>query len=177
MAGLLERAGETIMAMPKPRFYSRLIIALALAGAGLWALSRPPADATLMANFYAHRAAFEQLKQMYLAEGRDLTLNTLGLTWNAGGAPEARRRTYQRLLWQVGVCCIGGSPAAQTMGLTVYPLIPWPGTPAKAYVHLPQPPAGLTTGDTQAYVFPPGQRPAICRPIEDAWYLCADYED
>jgi hypothetical protein len=168
---------KTSISLCRFRFFSKLIAGLALFSAGLWVVSRPPSDAALMANFRVQRARFEQLKQMYLGDGRDMTLNTLGITWHAETVPGVRRQTYARLLRQVGACCIDGSPAAQTVGLTVYPLIPWPAAPAKGYLYTTQPPAWLTTGDTQAYVFQPGQLPTICRPLEANWYLCSSYAD
>jgi hypothetical protein len=165
------------MPLLRSGFFRRVVVSLALVSTGLWYVSQSPSDAALMAGFQVHRSQLEQLKDMVLSDGRDMTLDVLGITWNVETMPEARREVYRRLLWQVGACCVGGSPATQTMGVTVLPLIPWPGVPVRTYLYATQPPTGLTAGDTLAYVFQPGQARTICRPLEDDWYLCLDYED
>jgi hypothetical protein len=139
-----------------------------------------PADEALLSNFRSHRADFERLLQMFLADkglGRvapDFTRPDA--PQSVGVAPE-RISEYRNLFKKLGLTAgIEGYEEkdhvwfhASTYGLAVT------GS-SKGYAHLKQRPA-LVVGSLDSYRHRDSRSFVVFRHIEGDWYLYFDYED
>ena len=170
----------------KNLLHSKLVRSLAILAIVIVAVSvgigyglQPASDKQMMADFYTHRDTFEQLRQMSLDDGQNMTIDINGYYWYAPalgpGVSETRQQDYQKLLREAGLVRIEAAhdEAALIMPARIFPV----SIPTKSYNFSSTPPTWLTSGDTGANTFSPGQEPVICRPLEENWYICIDNRD
>ena len=167
---------KNLLHSKRVRFLASLaIIIIGTVGYGL----QPASDEQMLADFYAHRDAFEQLRQMSLEDGQDMSISADGGYWHAEalgpGVPETRQHEYQKLLREVGAASIEGDreEVALVKPARIFPV----SIPSKSYFYTSTAPTWLTTQDTGLYTFSPGQEPVVCRPVEANWYICIDNRD
>lgn len=86
-----------------------------------------------------------------------------------------RLSKYKVLVKEIGVTRSLGGNTEGFVTLQIFNLIPL--SPMKTLDYSPMPPALITFGNTEDYSFSPAQYRRVCRLIEDAWYICLDYED
>jgi hypothetical protein len=158
-----------------------LIVAMA------WQALKPPTDAEMIATFNTHRASFDQLVDMYIADDQDMWISTLGYwvaTTTSSGVSLDRRSEYLALLWRTGISSIGIGNARDYRGTHQFipfdanASLPLPGSAVKSFLYATEPlRVALTKGNTQAYEFPAGAYRKVCRSLEDLWFICVDYAD
>jgi hypothetical protein len=161
---------------------------LALIALG-WYGIKPPSDEKMIATFQANRSEFEQLVEMYITDDQDMWISNGVMYWvgtsTSDGVSGERQLEYKTLLNRVGLSSIGvgsvrnynGPHQTIPFGYSAY--LQLPNAPVKSFMYtenkitLP-----ITTGNTHAYKFQDDESfRKVCRQIEEAWYICIDYED
>src|SRR5215207_5891891 len=173
--------------MSRPRFVIGCI--LVLAGLLGWQFLKLPSDDEMLATFRANRDVFDQLVQMYIADDQDMWISTRGVYWvghsTSVGVPLNRRIQYVGLLWRAGVSSIGVGGVRDYSGphrlvpFEVYAYLQLPEAPVKSFIYTTETlQLPVAESDTQNYTFPVDTLyEKVCRPLEEHWYLCLDYED
>jgi len=146
-----------------------------------WA-SEPPKEKELIENFYAHRAAFERLREMLQADEQVVRVAEWGVETTKSFIPHippegdfsvARYREYLEVLKQAG-----GKVALRGSGEHVEPCIGvwasgWAGDTRHIDIcWLFQAPSNQVTNLDSYYQTPKPRRP-VFRHIEGNWYLWA----
>ena len=155
-----------------------LTIVFLIVVAVFWFGSRPPSDETVMAIYQEHHDAMTQLAKLYQEDQVGMAVRKNGsiLPTDAADRLSAERLDrYKALVKEIGVTRSLGGSAEGYMTLQIFNLIPL--TPIKTLEYSPMPPTLVTSENTDDYVFSAEQYRRVCRPIEDAWYVCLDYED
>ena len=132
-----------------------------------------------MRRFTQHERTLRALVDEAISAELDFFIGTPGPVWPndlaaRGLGPDAIA-AYQRQLRQVGVTGISADAAGEVVAFQAQSLLSL--GPIKSLVYSPMRPPTVTDTTTEAFRFDPGQFRRVCRPLEDAWYICLDYED
>ncbi len=144
----------------------------------LWLGRKPPSDEAVMAIYHEHQDSLTQLVELYHEDQVGVIVHKNGSIFPAEAEAELssdRLSLYHELVKEIGVTRSIGGDTAGSVTLQIFNLIPL--SPMKTLFYNPTPPPLLTSETTDDYIFAPGQYQRVCRAIEDAWYLCLDYED
>jgi hypothetical protein len=164
-----------------------LLLAVILGGRILyvWSQSKPPKESTLIANFYAHRAGFERLRDL-LETDRGLhrvakwgvdTSGQIGVHMPPeGDFPVIRYNEYLALLKQVDgkLAFRGSGEPPDLVGVGVWSS-GWGGdTRHIDVVWKDQEPINSVT-NLDEYYRDPARKRRVFRKIDGSWYLFADW--
>jgi hypothetical protein len=145
---------------------------------------KPPREQKLIENFYAHRAAYEHLRDMLLADEQVLVVASWGVETTKsvvpslppqGEFPINRYNEYLALLRQTGgATAFRGSGEHPEVGIGIW-TSGWAGnTRHVAIGWLDHEPANHVANLDDYYLTPKPRRP-VFRRIEGNWYLWADW--
>jgi len=164
-----------------------LSLVVALCGSFVLVLpsNRPPKEKRLLENFYAHRAAFERLRDMLISDEKVRAVYTrFGVETTESGLPQVpskvnfpatRYSEYRALLEQIGGTEVfRAGQDNSTICISV-----WAGGFGGDTRHvdncwLAMPPANKVNSLSEFYKTPKPRRP-VFRHIDGNWYLWADW--
>jgi hypothetical protein len=147
--------------------------------------SRPPAEEKLIKNFYAHRAAYERLRDMLLADqqlvriakwGVETTKSVVPQKPPAGDFPAGRYHEYLALFQETG--SLGASRAEgvrpESVGVWLWSS-GWAGEAMHAEIVWSEREPANQVDSLSNFDKAPKPRHPVFRKIEGHWYLWADW--
>jgi hypothetical protein len=147
--------------------------------------SRPPAEEKLIANFFAHRAAYERLRDMLLADRQLVRVAKWGVETTKSVGPqtpptadfsERRYNEYLALFQESGALGASREEGGHPEGIAVWVWgSGWAGDARHVNIcwidHEPAP----QVPSLKEYYRTPKPRQPVFRKIEGHWYLWADW--
>lgn len=134
----------------------------------------------MIARLQQRQHEFQQVTDMFLADGQSMWIAPNGRTWpedlsSTRGIDPGRVEDYRRRLAQLGVS--GATSDGESFVAFQHAIPACPICPVKSYVYTSRLPETMTATRTEAYTFAPDEFRRVCRPVEGQWYICLDHED